>query len=299
MTRDEGEFPNQCKARTSIKKISPCNQPINQNLSSSHGVTVAASVSHWLHVFPPSAFLVTSQTDSCVLQTSMCKWPVESCDYSPFLWCAPTREIIRTNHSALPSRSGLANILIALLKLLLLFFFSKSLLPSEPVIFITYSVLQSLWFHIWRSTSSFCFILWDSALCEFEIHLAFCHQLLARFTFCKVKLMIVILVAGGLERLTDHGCSEIGNRPISWHIPSWFAFFLFFLFLGYKSLVMFNGKKIRKFSEAERKIQTHWSYYPKIASMEASSFYTFSIFIHTLKLLYTFINFKNTMHHVL
>lgn len=122
VTRDEEEFPSQCKARTSIERISPWDQPINQNLSSSHGVRVAASVNHWLRVFPPSAFLVTFQTDSCVLQTNTCEWPVESRDYSPFLWCAPTRETVHADHSGLPSRSGLANILIASLKPLLFFF---------------------------------------------------------------------------------------------------------------------------------------------------------------------------------
>lgn len=125
VTRDEEEFPDQCKAHTAIKKISPSNQPINQNLSSPHGVRVAASVNHSLCVFPPSAFLVTFQTDSCVLQTNPCKWPGESRDYSPLLWCAPTRETIRTDHSGLPLRSGLADILIALSKPLLLFFLLK------------------------------------------------------------------------------------------------------------------------------------------------------------------------------
>lgn len=118
-------IPDQCKARTTRKKISPWNQPINQNLSSPHGVRVATSVNHWLCVFPPSAFLVTFQTDSCVLQTNSCKWPVESRDYSPLLWCAPTRETIHTDHSGLPSRSGLTDIRMALLKPLLLFFFLK------------------------------------------------------------------------------------------------------------------------------------------------------------------------------
>ena len=68
-----------------VRKTSPWNQPINQNLFSSHGVRAAASENHWLHVFPPSAFLVTFQTDSCVSQTNTCKRPVESGDYSPFL----------------------------------------------------------------------------------------------------------------------------------------------------------------------------------------------------------------------
>lgn len=160
--------------------------------------------------------------------------------------------------------------------------FLKSLLPSEPVIFITYSVLQSLWCHRRHIRSPFCFILWESVFCKFVIHLAFCHQLLARFTLCKVKLMIEILVAGGLERLTDHGCSEIGNRPFSWHSQSWFAFFFFlFPFPGLQVISHVHWEKLRKFSEAERKIQKHWSYYPKIASVEDSGFCTFSIFIHT------------------
>lgn len=121
-------------------------------------------------------------------------------------------------------------------------FFKKSLLPSELVFFITCSVLQSLWSHVWPSTSPFCLTLWEPALCESEICLAFCHKLLAWFTLCKVKLMIVIFIARGLERLTDHGM--FGNwKPSHFLAHSLLICFAPPPFLGYKLLVVFIGKK--------------------------------------------------------
>lgn len=72
-----------------IRKTSPWNQPINQNLFSFYGVKSAASVNHWLHSFPPSAFLVTFQTNSCVSQTSTCKQQWRAVITHPFCNVCP------------------------------------------------------------------------------------------------------------------------------------------------------------------------------------------------------------------
>ena len=151
-----------------IRKTSPWNRPINQNLFSSHGVRAAASVNHWLHAFPPSAFLVTFQTDSCVSQTSICKRPVESRDYSPFRNVCPQDKLSTLTAVVYPQGQSLqtASLLSQSLSFFL-FFFCEVLLIWSQFIFITYYVLQSLWFCMWHNTSPFCFILWESTFCAF------------------------------------------------------------------------------------------------------------------------------------
>lgn len=112
----------------------------------------------------------------------------------------------------------------------------------------------------------------------------------------------------------DFSCRGFGETDRSWMFRNWkpsrflaqsilICFFFFFPspFPGLQVISHVQWEKLRKFSEAKRKIQTHRSYYPKIAGVEDSGFCTFSIFIHTLKL-YTFLNSKNvfyTMHRVL
>ena len=185
----------------------------------------AASVNHWLHAFPPSAFLVTFQTDSCVSQTSTCKRPVESVDYSPFCNVRPQDKLSMLTAVVYPQGQSLQTASLLSQSLSFLFFFLRDFtsfgasLYSSPIMcfkacgFVCDTIpLHSVLFC--ESHGHKISVLFSSVWLSVTINTS--------FTFCKVKLIIMILLSGGLEGLIYwyNGCSEIWNYPISWHIQS-------------------------------------------------------------------------------
>lgn len=101
------------------------------------------------------------------------------------------------DRSGLPSRSVLANTLPLLSQGLsfFLFFFVRFYFIWSQFIFITYYVLQSLWFCMWHNTSPVCLLFCESQLSVLFSSVWLSVTINTSFTFCKVKLIIMILLS--------------------------------------------------------------------------------------------------------